>query len=554
MSDNPDIVITGGRIVDGTGAPSFEADLRISGGKIAEVRRGISTAGARVIKADGLYVAPGFIDTHSHADLTLMLNPQADSMVRQGFTTSIIGLCGISGGPVSKEKLSDWKAALSGVVAHYAVSVPQVSWNWESLGGYLKELKKGGISLNVGTFVGASTVRTSVIGVTNREPTKDELEKMKGLVEQSMKEGAFGLTVGLDFAPGNAAKKEEILELSKVVGDYGGLYCSHQRNGSDKLEDATRESIEIADESGSRLIISHMVPKMGGWGKGPGLIKMVEDARARGMDVVFDDYYETGSPVSLLTLLPAWAFEGGTDAMLDRLSDPGSRERIKKEFTGPLATVVRSGRWDLITVTSANKNKEFVGRTIADISTEKGKDPWDFALDLLAEERGTVEFVTFFRSAEDAKLMITHPYSLIETDTCTAAPYGPLAKLKDFKAYNLYPKLLRTYVREQKLLTLEEFVRKTTSFPAQVFGLKDRGVIREGAWADLVILDPVRVSETGTFADPAHYPVGIEYVLVNGVLVVDQEKHTGALPGVVLLSGLGRKGHRPVDPAHTALA
>jgi N-acyl-D-aspartate/D-glutamate deacylase len=538
MSETKEIVIKGGKVVDGTGSPSFEADVRISGGKIAEVRKGIEAPGARVIDATGLYVAPGFIDTHSHADLTLMLNPQADSMVRQGFTTSIIGLCGISGGPISKEKLSDWKAALSGVVAHYAVSVPQVPWDWESFGDYLKELEKGGISLNVGSFVGASTVRTSVIGVTNREPTKEELERMRGLVDRSMDEGAFGLTVGLDFAPGNAAKKDEILALSKVVGEYGGLYCSHQRNGSDKLEDATQESIDIAEQSGSRLIVSHLVPKMGGWGKGPMLMKMIEDARARGMDVVFDDYYETGSPVSLLTLLPAWAFEGGTEAMLGRLSDPTSRERIKKEFTGPLATVIRNGRWDLVTVTSANKNKQFVGKNLADLAKENGKEPWDFALDLLADERGTVEFVTFFRSAEDAKKMITHPYSLIETDTCTAAPYGPLAKLKDYKSYNLYPKLLRTYVREQKILSLEEFVRKTTSFPAQVFGIKDRGVIRPGAWADLVVFDPAKVTETGTFADPVHYPIGIDYVLVNGVPVVDKGNHTGALPGIVLRSGL----------------
>jgi N-acyl-D-amino-acid deacylase len=544
MPETKDIVLKGGRVVDGTGSPSFEADVRISGGKIAEVRKGIEVPGARVIDATGLYVAPGFIDTHSHADLTLMLNPQADSMVRQGFTTSIIGLCGISGGPLTEEKLPEWKAALSGVVAHYAVSVPLVSWDWQSLGDYLKELEKGGVSLNVGTFVGASTVRTAVIGVTNREPTDEELAKMKVLVDDSMSEGAFGLTVGLDFAPGNAAKKKEILEMSQVVGEYGGLYCSHQRNGSDKLEDATRESIEIANESGTKLIVSHLVPKIGGWGKGPMLMKMIEDARAGGLDVVFDDYYETGSPVSLLTLLPSWAFEGGIDAMLGRLSDPASRERIKKEFTGPLATVVRTGRWDLITVTSANKNKEFVGRTLAELSKEKGKEPWDFALDLLADERGTVEFVTFFRSGEDAKLMITDPYSLIETDTCTAAPYGPLAKLKDYKSYNLYPKLLRTYVREQKILTLEEFVRKTTSFPAQVFGIKDRGVIKPGNWADLVVLDPSTVRETGTFADPAHYPVGIDYVLVNGVPVVDRANHTGALPGTVLRSGLQKSDKR----------
>ena len=542
VSEKPEILITGGRIVDGTGAPSFEADVRIAGGKIIEVKRGMRKAADRVIRADGLYLTPGFIDTHSHADLTLMLNRQADSMVRQGFTTSIIGLCGISGGPISKGTLSDWKAALSGVVAHFALSVPQVAWNWESLGDYLKELEKGGLSLNVGTFVGASTVRTAVIGVTNREPTKNELEKMKSLVDQSMKQGAFGLTVGLDFAPGNAAKKEEIIELSKVVGEYGGLYCSHQRDGSDKLEEATQESIEVAEKSGSRLIISHLVPKLGGWGKGPTLMKLIDDARARGLDVVFDDYYETGSPVSLLTLLPAWAFEGGMDALLSRLSNPNSRERIKKEFTGPLATVVRKGRWDLITVTSASKNKNLVGRNLAEIAEEKGKDPWDFALDLLADERGTVEFVTFFRSAEDSKLMITHPYSLIETDTCSAAPYGPLAKLKDYKSYNLYPKLLRTYVRELKILTLEQFVRKTTSFPAQVFGLKGRGMITEGAWADLVILDPARVSEMGTFADPAHYPIGIEHVLVNGVPVIDGGKHTGALPGMILRSGYRKKG------------
>ncbi len=529
-----DLLVKGGRVVDGTGNPWFRADVGISAGRILEISRVIKRDSRRTIQAGDRIVAPGFVDTHTHSDLTLLVNGRAESMIRQGVTTAIVGLCGLSAAPIKEEHLDDWKAVLSAIVAHYAISVDHVSWKWTSIAEYLAEVEKGGVSQNVGTFVGHSAIRTAVMGLAAREPSSAELGEMCGLVDQSMRDGAFGLSSGLDFAPGKDAEEQELTELCRRVSRYGGLYCAHQRNGAAEVVQATEESIRIAETSGTRLIVSHLVPKLGGWGKGPELIRLIEDRRAKGLDVVFDDYFEVGAPPSVSTLFPSWVFQGGPKAMLERLKDRGVRERVKQEFTGPLSTVVRTGRWDLISLTSARKHKDLVGKNILEIARLRNTEPWEVVFDIFVEEEASAEFVTFFRSAEDAKLMIAHPYAIVETDTCCSAPYGPLSEVHDFKSYNLVAKILRTYGREQKVVHLEELVRKLTSLPAMTFGLKERGVIREGCWADLVIFDPERVGEGGTFSDPIHYPKGIDHAIVNGVSVVENGEHNGELPGKVL--------------------
>jgi len=528
-----DILLKGGRIVDGTGAPWFRSDVGISRGNIEYLGQQERDA-RRVIYVKDRVVSPGFIDTHQHSDLTLLLNGRAESMVRQGVTTVFVGLCGLSAAPLTPEHIEDWKALLAGVVAHYAIAVPRVIWNWTTTRGYLAELKARGISQNVGTFVGHSAVRAAAMGTTNKTPTPGQMKTMKAMVGQAMREGAFGLSTGLDFSLGKSAGKEEIVELARVAGRYGGLYCSHQRSGTDMIVEATEESIEIAERSGARLIISHLVPKLGAYGKGPELIKLVEEARKRGLDAVFDDYFEIGSPISVSSLFPPWVFEGGVVAMIDRLRERKVRDRIKKEFVGPLSIVVREERWDLITIAAA-KNKDIVGKHVLEIAKARRADPWDVIFDIVADEKASAEFVTYFRSGDDGKLMIANPYSIIETDTCCSAPYGDLKSIHDYKSYNMIAKIIRTFYREQNILTLEELIRKMTSLPALTFGLRNRGILREGFAADLVVMDPGTVCEEGTFADPVHYPKGFEYVIINGKPVVQEGKHTGRLPGEILL-------------------
>jgi len=534
LAEELDILIKGGRVLDGTGNPWFEADVGIRSGKVVAMGRSLRHDASEVVEAKGLYVAPGFVDIHTHSDLTLLLNGRAESKLRQGVTSALVGLCGLSAAPISVKHLEDWKGVLAGIVAHYSIASSHVDWSWSSIGDYLRRLEDSGISQNIGTFVGHAAVRVAVMGLAEGKPSPAELSDMQALVEASMYDGAFGLTTGLDFAPGNAATKEELIELCRPVARYGGIYCSHQRSGSTDVIGATKESIEIARTSGTRLIISHLVPKLGGWGTGPELLRLVEDARKSGIDVVFDDYFITGAPPSPLTLLPAWAFEGGKEAMLNRLQDRQARERIRREYVGPLATVVKQGRWDLVTVTNAGKNRDLVGKSIQEIAQQKGVDPWDAMFDILAREEGSAEFVTYFRSGDDANLMIAHPYAIIESDTCSTAPYGVLRDIRDFKAYNLIVSVLRQYVREKRTLSLEEGIRKLTSLPAAAIGLRGRGILREGMWADVVIFNASTLREGGSYRDPQHYPTGIDHVIVNGQVVIDQGIHRGLTPGKVL--------------------
>jgi len=529
-----EVLIRNGRVVNGTGNPWFRADLAIEKGRIAAIGRLADEPADIVIDAEGLVVCPGFIDMHSHSDLTLLINPLAESKVRQGVTTEVTGNCGSSAAPLN-DLLREEILRTVPMVREAGLEL-----TWSTLGEYGRLLEERGISLNVAPLVGNANLRVLALGFENRPPTQDELEQMKRILAQAMKEGAFGMSTGLIYPPSCYADTKELVELARVVAEYGGIYATHIRGEGATLIQAVREAIEIGEKAGVPVEISHhKASGRANWGRVRQTLRMMEEARERGVDVTCDVYPYTAGSTGLDALLPAGAYEGGVEKLLERLRDPEARRKIREEMMrswedrGP--DTLGAPEWSCIMISYCRGHPELEGRTIEEIARERNVDPFDLVFDLLIEEEASVGIVLFTMCEEDMRRVLVHPLSMIGSDSSARAPYGVLGKGKPHpRTYGTFPRILGRYVREERLLTLEEAIRKMTSLPAQKLGLRDRGVIHEGAWADLVILDPERVIDQATYQDPHRYPVGIEYVLVNGVIVIEREKHTKALPGRVL--------------------
>jgi len=525
-----DILITNGYVVDGSGNPWFKADIGVRNGKIIDIGNLASMEAKKVLEAKGLVVSPGFIDIHTHSDFTLLANPTAESHVHQGITTDVIGNCGESPAPVSdhmKESSKELMEAYS------------ISWDWSTLGEYMDKLERQGISLNVAPLIGQGTIRMAVMGYENRHPTEEELAKMKGYIAKAMEAGAFGMSSGLFYAPSGYADTDELIELCKVVAKYDGIYATHIREEGDSVIDAVNEAIEIGEKSGAPVHISHH--KAAGprnWGKVNRALKNMEEAMLRDVDVTCDVYPWDACSNGLSACIPQWAHEGGVDKMLERLRDKNVRQRLRKEMVegipGWESQVAQSG-FGRMRIASCPKHIEYEGRIIDEIAKSRGEDPFDFAFDLLLEEEGKVNLVVHEMSEEDVCTIIKHPLSMMGSDGSSVALSGFLGQGKRHpRTYGTYPRLFDRYVREKKVVTLEDAVRKCTSFPAQKLGLRDRGLISRGMWADITIFDPKKIKNIATYTDPHRYPKGILYVLVNGQLTLDESRHTGALAGKVL--------------------
>lgn len=528
-----DFVIRNGLVVDGTGNPWFKADVTIDDGRIVGVKRTPESRAEKVIDATGLAVSPGFIDMHSHSDLSLLINPRAESKIRQGITTEVIGNCGFSLAPITSERKDLVKR-------EYGPLADEISWNWSTFKEYCDRLSHQGTSVNVVPLVGHGVLRKNVMGYENREPAADELAEMKALLIESMEDGASGVSTGLIYPPASYAGPDELIELAKVASEYGGIYTSHIRNESDRLLESVEEAIKIGKSARISVEISHL--KSAGksnWGKVKAALRVIDAAREEGVEISYDFYPYAAGSTGLYACLPPWVHENGKDEMLARLKDNSVRKRIKEYIKRKdgWENLVRNAGWEGIVITRCEKNNQYEGLSISEVAVKRRMNPFDVMFDLLLEEDGVVGIVLHMMSEEDVRVVLKHPLSKVGTDAVASAPYGPLARGKPHpRSYGTFPRILGKYVREENVLTLQDAVRKMTSMPAQKLRLFDRGLIREGFWADLVIFDPREVTDKATYKDPHQYCRGIEYVIVNGETVIEKAEHTGNLPGEVLLA------------------
>ncbi len=530
--DEPyDLVIRHGKLVDGTGNPWYHGDLAVRGRKIAALGKLPAGAARREIEARGLVVAPGFIDIHSHSDFTLLEDGAAQSKIRQGVTTEVLGE-GSSPGPYQ------------GKLAPPRVTVKGRAERWTTLGGYFDLVELAGVSTNVASFVGLGNVWECVMGKSHARPTPAQLDQMKALVEEAMKNGAAGLSSMLAMPPGSLATTDEIVELCKVVARYGGIYVTHIRNEGTGVFDAIREAIEIGRRAGIAVEILHIkIADRAYWGKMNEVVKLIDAARREGVNVGANVYPYTRGNNNLASILPPWAHEGGTAKLLARLKDPKERARMKKDIREGIPgwynhyTAV-GGDWSRMLISAKSA---YQGLTMDRILAQRSKgkkpapDPLDEFFDLLIEEGGSVSTVYDHHTEKDMNLALAQPWCSVGSDGLAYATEGPLRRGHPHpRSFGTFPRVLGVYVRQTGLLRLEEAVRKMTSQNAVKVGAYDRGLLRPGAYADITVFDPERVLDRATYTEPFRYSEGVEYVLVNGQLVLDRGRHTGARPGLAL--------------------
>jgi len=518
-----DIVIRNGRVMDGTGNPWRWADIAIAGDTVKAVDDLRDDDAEATIDAGGLVVAPGFIDIHSHSDFPILIDPRGLSKIHQGVTTEVVGNCGGSAAPLN--------AAVKKYRETYASSsVPEgFEYDWESMAEYMDRIDRQGAGPNIAPLVGHGTVRQNVMGHENRRPTAEELGAMKALVDEAMRDGAWGMSTGLIYPPSVYGDTAEITELAKVVAKHGGVYCSHIRGEGDTLLDAVNEACAIGRDAGLPVEIAHFKASgQSNWGRTRESLALVAEHRMRGVDVTFDQYPYVASSTGLTALLPHWAHEGGADKILERLKDPETRERMKAERRLGYPP-------ENILVTKAKNNPQYTGRNLKEIGEMMGKPPMDAMFDLLIMEETQVPSVMFGLHEDDVRRVMKSPHGMVGSDGSAISPEGIWADMKPHpRYYGTFPRVLGHYVREEGVISLQEALRKMTSAPAQKMGFRDRGVLREGYKADVTVFDPATVKDEATFTDPHRYASGIKHVLVNGVPVIMDGEYTGALPGKTL--------------------
>ena len=517
-----DLVIEGGRIVDGTGKASYTGDIAVSDGKILEV--GVIHGGAeRRIDARGLVVAPGFIDSHSHSDLMLIAEPEAKQKIMQGVTTEIVGQDGLGEAPIKEKDIENWRSYLSGLNGD-----PEIDWSWRNLGEYLDTIEAARPATNVASLVGHGNLRLSAMGMDDRPPTDSELEEMKALLRDSLRQGAYGLSTGMIYPPCVYAATEELTELCRVVSEVNGIFVIHMRNEGDALLESIEEVTTIGANSGVKLHISHF--KAAGkrnWGRSKHGLEAIEKARETGLSITVDQYPYTAGSTFLSARLPSWMHEGGVDAMLGRLRDSATRDRALAEMTEDGSFLIWGDT--IVTSVKTDGNKHLEGKSLAEIARMRGIDIVEALFQLVLEESNAVGMVSFSMSEEDVRTIMRSPIQMFCTDGIVLGKPHP-------RAYGSFPRVLGRYVREG-VLSLEEAVRKMTSLPAERFDLQGRGFLKSGAHADITIFNPETIIDTGTYEDPIRFPEGIKYVIVNGRVTVDKGAHTGERAGMVLRSG-----------------
>jgi N-acyl-D-amino-acid deacylase len=527
-----DLIIRNGQIIDGTGSPWYSGDIAIAGGRVAAIGHLAEVQAKRSIDAHGLVVAPGFIDMLGQSEFTILVNPHMPSKIFQGITTEITG----EGNSIAP--LNDRIAkADSATYDHF-----QIKPDWTNFRQYFARLERQGIGINLASYVGATTVRRMVIGDDNRPPNAAELERMRQLVREGMRHGAVGLSTSLQYAPAPYASTEELIAVASEAGKMGGIYATHMRSEGDAIIPAIDEVIRIAREAKIPAEIWHLkAAGKANWGRMPEIVGKIEKARQSGLDITADTYAYTAWFNTFSAFIPPWAHDGGDAKLIERLRDPAMRARIRKEMQTP------SNTWDnewqeiagpeaiLVSVVHNPKLRPLQGKTIAQIAKLWNKDPIDTVFDLLIEDDAFTSVAVFGMSEPDVLLALQQPWVSVCNDSQGTAPDGLLGREHPHpRAYGTFPHILRKYVREDHKLRIEEAIRKFSALPAQRLRLTDRGVLKKGMWADIVIFDPATISDRATFENPNQLSEGMQFVLVNGVPVIENGKQTDALPGQVV--------------------
>lgn len=527
-----DIIVRNGRVIDGTGRPAFKADIAIKGDRIARIGNLRGAHARQEIDAKGQVVAPGFIDMLGQSEQFILIDPRAMSKVMMGVTTEITGE-GESIAPINDQQLKEQED----FNRRYKLDV-----DWRTMGQYFTRFDKQGAGINLGTFVGATQVREYVIGYDNRPPTTAELEQMKQLVADAMKDGALGLSTSLQYVPARFANTDEIVELARVAHQYRGIYITHQRSEANAIDDSMKEVFEIARRAHIPAEIWHFkTAYQKNWGRMPEMLRRIAAARRQGLKITANVYPYVAGSTSLSACLPPWALEGGTDRMIARLKDPTTRERLKKEISTDSKVweniyLGSGGPSGILIASVVNRDLEgSQGKRLSEIAAAQNKDPLDALLDFIIADHGQTGAIFFMMKESDMLAALKSPLVSICTDNGARATDGPLAGSKSHpRGWGTYPRILGRYVRDQHLMPLEFAIHKMTGLPASNLGLKQRGLIRAGYFADITIFDPGTVIDRATFEEPNQYPVGINFVIVNGQVEVNNGQRTPALAGRIL--------------------
>lgn len=543
-----DLLIQNAEIIDGTGLPSYQGDIAISGDRIVAIGK-FNLEAKRTINARGLTVIPGVIDPHSHADLILPLDPRKQTelmrcKLAQGVTTTIVGNCGLGCAPVANKNAEGILRAVN------AWMTPEsVEWKWRTVGEYLDQIGSNGLAMNIATLAPHGPVRISAMGLAKGSPSKSEMKKMRAMVARAMKDGALGLSTGLIYPPGMYSDTDELKELARVVADHNGIYTSHIRGSSETLIPAVNELLEVGRATGVRVHHSHNeAVGRGHWPKIDRALAMEEQAEREGVRVSFDMFPYTAAATMMIAIYPPWALEGGVDQLIERLKDQKTRRRIERDVErkkpswppwrerGWPHNLVRATSWDAIRIgyVESRRNKRYEKRSLAELARLTGKRPFDAISDLIIEERGQVSMLIFEISGERDERELLGKYARHRLSAfCTdAEDYG--RGLPHPAAYGAFARILSKFVREDRALTIEEAVRKMTSYPARIFGLKDRGVIRPGAFADLALLNSGLTNDRASYENPRREATGIKLVIINGRVTFEHNQALDNLPGSVI--------------------
>ena len=522
-------ILKNGLIVDGTGQRGFQSSVAIEDERIVAIGDIPEQDHDMVLDVSGLVVAPGFIDTHSHSDLKVLVDPYIEPKIRQGVTTEVLGQDGISMAPLPEQYISPWRKNLAGLDG----DSDNINWHYKTTDGYLTMMEQQGVGLNQSYLVPHGNVRMEALGLGSRLPTAAEIKKMCDVTRREMEAGAYGLSTGLIYMPCAYSETNEIIEMCKVVAEFDGVFVVHQRSEADTILPSMAEVIEIGRRSGVKLHFSHFkVCGRKNWRFIEPVLEFLDKAAAEGIKISYDQYPYVAGSTMLGVILPPWVHDGGTDMLLKRLKDPEQRKKMIYDMEHGIPgwdDFVDFAGLDQIFVTSVktDKNKDLVGKSLVEIGKIRGKDPYEATFDLLYEEENAVGMVDFYGKEEHVVTFLTRP----EQNVCTD---GLLAGKPHPRVYGSFPRVLGRYVREMKALTLEDAIRKMTSRPAEVFGFKDRGTLKRGYFADIVVFNPDTIIDKGTFVDPIQFPAGIEHVFINGQAVIQGGVYHPLLAGKVL--------------------